>query len=125
MDKRNRFFIILVSLAVLLSMSFCIITPHSAISFMPEKMPDGQVGVPYQVQIVVAGNATPVGNYSISTGTLPPGLELVMDEQPHTAAITGTPAQAGTYSFSVSVWCYGTNVSGQTGEKQYTILVGE
>ena len=35
----------------------------------------------------------------------------------------GVPEESGTYKFIVSVWCYGTNVSGQTGEKEYTLLV--
>jgi len=83
------------------------------------------VGVPYKVDILVGGNLTPVGNYSIADGILPPGLHLVVDEDLHTAKISGTPTQTGTFQFTVSVWCYGTNVSGQTGEKKYTLVVGE
>jgi hypothetical protein len=122
---KNSLRIALAGLAVLLSTSFCILTPRPALEFLPGQMPDAQVGHPYEVEILIAQNVTPVGNYSISDGALPPGLELVMDEQLHTARITGTPNQAGTYPFTVSVWCYGTNVSGQTGEKQYTLVVGE
>jgi hypothetical protein len=127
MKKKNTLLIVLAGLAALLSTTFCIIFPISRpeLSFMPDKMPDARVGVAYKVEIVVSGNATPVGDYSIPDGALPPGLELVMDEQYHTARIEGTPTQAGIYTFTVSVWCYGTNVSGQTGEKQYTLVVGE
>jgi hypothetical protein len=88
-------------------------------------MPEARSGNPYKVEILISGNVTPVGNYSISAGELPPGLELIMDDQLHTARIDGTPTQAGSYQFTVSVWCYGTNVSGQTGDKQYTLVVGE
>ena len=122
---KNSLLIVLAGLAVLLSTSFCILTPRPALSFLPDQMPEARVGVPYTVEMVVSGNATPVGDYYISNGTLPPGLELIVDEQLHTANITGTPAQAGTYKFTVSVWCYGTNVNGQTGEKQYMLVVGE
>ena len=123
--KRNRFRVALAGLLVLLSTTFCLVTPRPALSFLPDKMPDAQVRVPYKVDILITGNTTPAGNYSISDGTLPPGLELVMDEQLHTAWISGTPSQAGTFEFTISVWCYGTNVSGQTGDKQYMLLVGE
>jgi hypothetical protein len=37
--------------------------------------------------------------------------------------IHGTPTTPGSYTFTISVWCYGTNVSGQTGDKQYTLVV--
>jgi hypothetical protein len=41
----------------------------------------------------------------------------------YSAWIYGTPTQAGTFPITLSVWCYGTQESGQTGEKQYTIMV--
>ena len=125
--SRNNLHLLLASLAMLLGSTFCILSPvaRPALQFLPEKMPEARVGVPYKVDILITGNVTPVGNYSISDGALPTGLELVMDEQLHTARISGTPQQAGTFSFTVSVWCYGTNVSGQTGEKKYSLAVGD
>ena len=123
--SKNVLLSTLAGLIVLLSTTFCSLTPRPALQFMPDKLPDARVGQLYDVDILVAGNATPVGNYSISTGTLPSGLELITDESLHTARITGTPAVAGKYEFTLSVWCYGTNVSGQTGEKKYAIVVGE
>jgi hypothetical protein len=123
--SKNVLLSTLAGLIVLLSTTFCSLTPRPALQFMPDKLPDARVGQLYDVDILVAGNATPVGNYSISTGTLPSGLELITDESLHTARITGTPAVAGKYEFTLSVWCYGTNVSGQTGEKKYVIVVVE
>ena len=122
---KNSMRMTLAGLFIFLSTTFCSLTPRPDLQFLPERMPDAKVGSLYKVEIVITGNVTPVGNYSISAGVLPPGLELIMDEQLHTARISGTPAQAGSYQFTVSVWCYGTNVSGQTGEKQYTLVVGE
>jgi hypothetical protein len=121
-----RLRLLLAGLAALLGTTFCILTPvtRPALSFLPDKLPDARVGVSYKVDILITGNLTPVGNYSVSDGSLPPGLELVMDEQLHTARITGTPQEAGPYTFTVSVWCYGTNVNGQTGEKKYTLVMG-
>jgi hypothetical protein len=122
---KNSLLLILASLAILLSTSFCILTPRPALEFLPDKLPAAQVGQPYQVDILVSRNVTPVGNYSISDGALPPGLQLVMDRTLRIGRIKGTPTQAGTYKITVSVWCLGTNVNGQTGEKQYTLVVGE
>ena len=121
---KNSFLLILASLAILLSTSFCILTPPPALEFLPDKLPVAQVGQPYQVDILVARNMTPVGNYSISDGALPPGLHLVMDQNTRIGRISGTPTQAGMVKFTVSVWCLGTNVKGQTGDKQYTLVVG-
>jgi hypothetical protein len=74
----------------------------------------------------VTENRTPVGDFSISEGALPPGLELTkVDGVEDTAKISGVPEAAGTFEFTVYVWCYGTNVSGQTGEKEYSIVVEE
>ncbi len=122
---KNSWRISLAGLVVLVSTTFCILTPRPTLEFMPDKLPNALVGHIYDVEILIARNVTPVGNYSISAGVLPPGLALVVDKQVHTAVITGTPGQAGTFKFTVSVWCYGTNVSGQTGDKQYTLVVGE
>ena len=121
---KNSFLLILASLAILLSTSFCILTPRPALEFLPDKLPVAQVGQPYQVDILVARNMTPVGSYSISDGALPPGLQMVMGRTLRIGRISGTPTQAGMVKFSVSVWCLGTNINGQTGDKQYTLVVG-
>ncbi len=120
---KNHFLLILASLAILLSTTFCILTPPPALQFKPDQLPEIRVGQPYQADILVAGNVTPVGNYSVSEGVLPPGLTLVMDQNLRIGRISGTPTQAGTYKFTVSVWCLGTNVNGQTGDKQYSLVV--
>ena len=122
---KNSFFLILAGLAVLLSSTFCILTPRPALEFLPAQLPAARVGQPYQVDILVSRNVTPVGDYSVSEGSLPRGLTLVMDQNLRIGRISGTPTQAGTYKFTVSVWCLGTNVSGQTGDKQYTLVVGQ
>ena len=55
---------------------------------------------------------------------LPPGLELALAKEPaDTIEISGTPTVAGKYSFTISVWCYGTNVSGQTATQAHTLMV--
>jgi len=93
--------------------------------FSPQELPDAQVGVPYEATIRISQNETPAGSISLSEGTLPPGLELVYTRAEDTARITGVPIQAGTYTFTIGVWCFGTSISGQTGMKQYTIVVAD
>ena len=122
--KKNVLFVGLTILLVLVCPTCCFLTPRPVLAFQPDILPDARVGTLYKVDILITGNVTPVDNYSISDGALPPGLALVMDEQ-HSLRIIGTPAAAGTFQFTMRVSCYGTNVSGQTGEKQYTLVVGE
>jgi hypothetical protein len=53
-----------------------------------------QIGVPYSSDLAAMGGLAPY-TYSISGGTLPPGLTL----DPSTGAVTGTPTTAGTYGY--------------------------
>jgi hypothetical protein len=121
---KNSFRLVLAGLAILLSTTFCVLTPPS-LEFKPDQLPTARAGQPYHADILITQNVTPVDNFSITEGTLPPGLTLVMDRTVRIGRISGTPSQAGTYQFTVSVWCLGTNIPGQTGDKQYTLVVGE
>ena len=58
----------------------------------------GEVGVPYSSLLMASGGVPPY-TYSIASGSLPSGLTL----NPATGAITGTPTQAGTFSFTGQV----------------------
>lgn len=92
--------------------------------FKPDSLPDAQTGTVYTVQITVENTRTPVGEFILQEGELPPGLALKqVDGVANTAEISGTPTQAGTYKFVLYVWCFGTNQAGQTGQIDYTIVV--
>ncbi len=94
------------------------------LKFEPEELPNAKVDVPYEAEIKVTQNVTPVGDFMIDPATLPPGLELiVVKDVKDTARITGVPEKAGTYTFRIDVWCYGTMVNGQMGSQEYTIVV--
>ncbi len=123
--QSRRLLILLLSCFTLLSAVTCflITTPRGPLKFDPPVLPDAQVGVPYEAKVTISDNATPAGAFSISEGTLPPGLTIEQIEHENTARISGTPQQPGTFKFTVFVWCYGTNVNGQVGEKEYTITV--
>jgi hypothetical protein len=61
-------------------------------------LPDGVVGTPYHQTIAVNGSQPP-NTWSISAGSLPPGLSIA----PSTGVLSGTPTTAGTYNFTVRV----------------------
>lgn len=91
--------------------------------FEPATLPNAQVGADYVVEISVSDNVTPLNSVDISDGALPAGLELVFIDGEDGAKISGTPQEAGTFTFTVFVSCMGTMVSGQTGEMEYQIVV--
>ena len=99
-------------------------TPRPALQFSPATLPDAQVGSPYVATITVSQAVTPVGGASVQDGALPAGLDLALAKEPaNTIQISGTPTVAGTFSFTIYVWCYGTNVSGQTATPGYALVV--
>ena len=96
---------------------------QSELQFSPTTLADAQVGLPYAATITVTA-PTPVDSASIQDGALPPGLSLALAEGHNsTIQISGTPSAAGTFSFTVYVQCVGTQVSGQTGSQDYTLVV--
>jgi hypothetical protein len=60
--------------------------------------PGAIVGQNYVMPLTVTGGITPY-TWKVANGDLPPGMRM----QPHKGNIVGTPTQAGTYQFTVSV----------------------
>jgi Putative Ig domain/Bacterial lectin len=60
--------------------------------------PGGEVNVAYSDQLTVTGGTSPF-TWSVSAGTLPPGLTLGAS----TGLLAGTPTTAGTFTFTVKV----------------------
>jgi hypothetical protein len=99
-------------------------TPRPALEFSPTTLADAQVGSPYAATITVSRAATPVAGAAVQDGALPAGLDLALAKEPEdTIQISGTPSASGTFSFTISVWCYGTQVGGQTATQTYTLVV--
>jgi Putative Ig domain len=62
------------------------------------QLPPGTLNMPYQAPLNAKGGVPPF-TWSILSGELPPGLTLVAGA----GVITGTPTEAGTFSFAVQV----------------------
>jgi hypothetical protein len=116
-------FLPIVAISLLMTLSCWQPSVDTALVFSPDTLPSAQLGVAYSSDIQVTQNRTPVGGVQVADGTLPTGLVCELVETKDIIRISGTPIEAGTYTFSLSVWCYGTNVNGQTGSKRYSITV--
>src|SRR6266581_3078790 len=71
-------------------------------------LPSGQVQTAYSAALAASGGTTPY-SWSISPGSLPAGLALNLS----TGAISGTPTQSGTFSFTAQVTDSGSKTAQQ------------
>jgi Ice-binding-like/Putative Ig domain len=84
------------------------------ITVNPATLPDGSVGTAYNQSVLASGGTNPY-TYSVSSGALPPPLLL----NNATGAITGTPATAGTFTFTITA----TDANGCFGSRQYSMNI--
>ena len=78
-------------------------------------LPRGTTGSAYSSTIAATGGATPY-TFAVTTGLLPNGLTI----NSTTGTISGTPAVAGTFIFSITI----TDAASRTDAKSFTINVG-
>lgn len=90
--------------------------PCPTIDLSPATLPDAMVGIAYLETIVASGGMAPYG-YSVSAGSLPPGLSL----NAATGTISGTPTTAGTFDFTITA----TDSDLCTGSRDYSIAVAD
>jgi len=121
--NHHRWAVIAATVLILLATIACQIQTPPSIGFTPNIMPTAKVGTYYFVIIKIANNQTPAGEFSITQGSLPRGLGIQRLEGQDAVLISGTPEYPGSFHFVLSVWCYGTNNSGQTGVKDYVLPV--
>ncbi len=136
---RDKPFILLVLVSASLALFACsLFTPAEAtptadpyifepvttpLKIEPASLPNAKTDVAYEAEILISEHVTPINSVFISDGALPAGLELVFIDGEDGAKLSGTPEIAGTFTFTVFVSCKGTMVSGQTAEKEYTLVV--
>lgn len=84
------------------------------ITLAPATLPAGLVGSPYSQFITATGGTIPY-TFAVTSGSLPAGLVL----DPITGLISGTPAAAGTFTFTVTA----TDATGCTGSRSYTLVI--
>ncbi len=76
-------------------------------------------GVPYTSPIFSVREPTPLTvQWTVSSGTLPPGLQLAVTVLPFVALVQGTPQATGTFNFTVTATSGGATVS-----RQFTMVV--
>ena len=121
--KRTQIRFLIFIFAVAVSSIACLQTSRPDLVIAPDVLPDAEAGMPYEVIIQISQNETPVGGFDILEGGLPNGLTYEYVEGENSARIFGVVRESGTYTFKVSVWCYGTNTTRQSGEKEYTLVV--
>ena len=95
-----------IAAAILLSVATCVALAVNATppTLGPLSVTTAQVGAPFSATIQATG--TPDYEYSLTAGSLPPGLSISPDPTTQTSGpvtISGTPTTAGTYPFTVSV----------------------
>ncbi|MCL5667139.1 MAG: putative Ig domain-containing protein [Patescibacteria group bacterium] len=90
-----------------------VIDASGTASITTASLPNGKVGTAYS-QTLQASGITGTKVWTVSTGTLPAGLNI----NSSTGAITGTPTTAGSYSFTVEV-TDGTN----TASRNFTVII--
>lgn len=77
---------------------FTLTVRPSPLSILTSSLPSGSPGTPYSAQLVAAGGAAPLA-WSITGGTLPPGIAL----DPGSGLLSGTPSTNGVFTFTVRV----------------------
>jgi hypothetical protein len=83
-------------------------TIFPAIVVSPSSLPAGQVGTPYSQTITATGGTGTGFTFSVTGGSLPPGLTLTPG-----GLLSGTPTTAGNFSFTVTATDSGAFIGSQ------------
>lgn len=85
----------------------------------PATLPGGAVGAPYNETLTATGGSPGTYTWSLSAGSLPPGLTLDTGTTGTTTTISGVPTTIGTYNFTVRA----DGPAGATGTRAYTVTI--
>ncbi|WP_425627055.1 putative Ig domain-containing protein [Agrobacterium tumefaciens] len=93
--------------------SYSVSIAAPVIDISPTSIPNATYDIAYNQTLTASGGSSP-HSFSVSTGSLPPGLSLAGSGE-----LSGTPILSGTYNFTVTA----SDVNGQTGSRAYSISV--
>jgi uncharacterized protein (TIGR03437 family) len=80
------------------------VNPAARLSILTtSSLPSGTVDVPYSLALSATGGVPPYSNWTLTSGSLPPGISLTSPSSLISGLITGTPTSAGTFTFTVQV----------------------
>jgi hypothetical protein len=96
------------------------VNPAPALSIPTTGLPPGFVNARYSAPISAIGGVLPLA-WTISVGSLPPGLAL----SPISGHISGTPTTQGTYSFTVQAKDSSLPAPGQTAQAALSITIAQ
>lgn len=91
-----------------------VIQPGAVLSLAPPVLPNAREDAPYAQTITASGGTGTGYAFAVTAGSLPAGITLAPS-----GALSGTPTVPGTYSFTVTA----TDSAGNTGTRDYTLLV--
>lgn len=83
------------------------------ITLTPSSLPSGTLGIAYSQSISASGGSSPY-TFSVTSGTLPPGLSLSSG-----GSLSGTPTTVGSFSFTVAAY----DANNCQGSRSYTLTV--
>lgn len=81
-------------------------------------LPAGTVGTGYYQTLAVSNGTSPY-TFSVTQGSLPPGLNIGVSTDKTSGVISGTPTTAGTYTFTVQV----KDNNGLTSTQDYSLVI--
>ena len=101
------------------SKAYTITISDAGIAISTLTLPGGNVSVWYRETVSASGACTASTSWTLSAGSLPPGLSLQSGAVNH-IDVAGTPTGAGTYNFTLRV----TDSAANTATRAFTIVIG-
>ena len=86
-------------------------------------VPNGTVGVSYSASLSVSPANTVTWAWSVTSGSLPPGL-TISPPSGNTTTITGTPTTVGSYAFTVQASFTSIEANGISVKQAYSVTIG-
>jgi gliding motility-associated-like protein len=99
------------------SQAYTVITLIPVIAVNPASLPNGSMSTAYSQTITASGGTAPY-SYTITAGSLPPGINLL------SGTLSGTPTADGDYNFTVSATDASTGTGSPfIGSKSYVVTI--